>query len=147
MRQGVGRRGQQLVLMLYAVAMLGSVAMVGGPAINDHTINSDPGRALATVTGTAWLRTTVEYRDENGIYHSPPTGLLYPTGLGEGQRVWVAYARTEPELVKVEGREWTLSIIPALSVALLATLIATLLWWAVSRFPGGTSRSPKVRPE
>lgn len=147
MREGLRRRGQQLALMLYAVAMLGSVAMVAGPAINDRTINADPGRALATVTGTAWLRTTVEYRDEDGIYHSPPTGLLYPTGLGEGQRVWVAYAKTDPELVKVEGREWTLSIIPALSVAVLATLIAALLWWAVSRFIRGTSRSPKVRPE
>lgn len=141
------RRGRQLVLMLYAAAVLGSVAMVGGPALNDRTINADPGRALATVTGTDWLRTTVEYRDEDGIYHSPPTGLLYPTGLGEGQRVWVAYAKSDPDLVKVEGREWTLSVIPALSVALLATILAALLWWAVGSFARGAARSPKVLPE
>lgn len=147
MRERLVRRGRQLVLMLYAVTMLGSVAMVGGPALNDRAINSDPGRALATVTGTDWLRTTVEYRGEDGIYHSPPTGLLYPTGLGEGQRVWVEYAKSDPDLVKVEGRKWTLSVIPALSVALLATVLAALLWWAVGHFSGRGMRSPEVRPE
>lgn len=147
MRERIGRRGRQLVLVLYAVAMLGSVAMVAGPALNDRTIDSAPGRALATVTGTDWLRTTVEYRDEDGIYHSPPTGLLYPTGLGEGQRVWVTYATSDPDLVKVEGRKWTLSVIPALSVALLSTVLAALLWWAVSHFTRRATRSPKVRPE
>ena len=146
-RDRIGRRGRQLVLVFYAVAMLGSVAMIAGPALNDRVIGSDPGRALATVTGTGWLRTTVEYRDENGIYHSPPTGLLYPTGLGEGQRVWVTYAKSDPDLVKVEGREWTLSVIPALSVALLSTVLAALLWWAVSHFTRRAARSPKVRPE
>ncbi|WP_156229329.1 DUF3592 domain-containing protein [Corynebacterium comes] len=133
--------------MFYAVAMLGSVAMVVGPALNDRSINAEPGRALATVTGTDWLRTTVEYRDEDGIYHSPPTGLLYPTGLGEGQRVWVAYAKSDPDLVKVEGRQWTLAIIPALSVAFLATVLAALLWWAVDHSTRRATRSPKVRPE
>lgn len=147
MRERIRRRGRQLVLMLYAVAMLGSAAMVIGPFMNDTTINSDPGRALATVTGTDWLRTAVEYRDETGIYHSPLTGLLYPTGLGQGQRVWVAYAKTDPDLVKVEGREWTLSVIPALSVALLSTVIAALLWWAVGKITGQTGRSPRIRPE
>lgn len=139
-REVVGRRGRQLVLVLYAVVMLGAVAMVGGPLLNDRTINADPGRALATVTGTSWLRTTVEFRDEDGIYHSPSTGLLYPTGLGPGQRVWVTYAKETPDLVKVEGREWTLSVIPALSVAFVGTLAAGLLWWAVSYFS-----SPRVR--
>nr|WP_164546403.1 DUF3592 domain-containing protein [Corynebacterium hylobatis] len=143
----IGRRGRQLVLMLYAVAMLGSAAMVIGPFMNDTAINSDPGRALATVTGADWLRTAVEYRDEAGIYHSPPTGLLYPTGLGEGQRVWVTYAKADPDLVKVEGREWTLSVIPALSVALLSTVTAALLWWTVGKITGRSGRSPRIRPE
>jgi hypothetical protein len=146
-KERIGRRGRQLVLMLYAVAMLGSVSMVLGPLMNDAAINSDPGRALATVTGTDWLRTAVEYRDEAGIYHSPPTGLLYPTGLGEGQRVWVTYAKSDPDLVKVEGREWTLSVIPALSVTLLSTLVAALLWWAVGKFTGRVGRSPRIRLE
>ncbi|MDO5512335.1 DUF3592 domain-containing protein [Corynebacterium sp.] len=147
MRESIGRRGRQLVLLLYVAALLGVVSMVLGPALNDRAINADPGRALATVTGTSWLRTTIDYRDEDGIYHSPPTGLLYPTGLGEGQRVWVTYSKADPDLVKVEGREWTLSIIPALSVALVTTVVAAVLWWAVGRATRPRTRSPKVSPE
>lgn len=114
--------------------------MVIGPFLNDRTIAADPGRALAQVTDVGSFRTTVDFQDENGIFHSPATGLLYPTGLGEGQRVWVNYARTSPDLVKVEGREWTLSIIPALSVGAVATVIAGLLWLAVG-FIGGRTRT------
>ncbi|MHA2788018.1 DUF3592 domain-containing protein [Corynebacterium sp. S7] len=127
----VRRRLRQLILVLYAAAMIGAVGMVVGPALNDATIMSDPGRGMATVTGVTPIRTAVDYQDEEGRYHSPPTGLLYPTGLGQGQQVWVTYAKSNPELVKVEGRKWTLSIIPALSVAVVSTLLAVLAWWGV----------------
>lgn len=127
----IRRRARQLVIILYVAAILGCTATVMGAFINDRTIANDRGRALAQVTTVGSYRTTVDFQDENGIFHSPATGLLYPTGLGEGQRVWVNYAKSDPELVKVEGREWTLSIIPALSVGALATIIAGLLWMAV----------------
>ncbi|WP_342318972.1 DUF3592 domain-containing protein [Corynebacterium mayonis] len=127
------RRILQLIMLLYACAMLGAVSMVVGPALNDARIMSDPGRGLATVTDVSRTRTSVEYQDEEGLYHSPRYGLLYPTGLGEGQRVWVTYAQTDRDLVKVEGRGWTLAIVPALSVAATATLIAAVAWLAVSR--------------
>lgn len=127
------RRARQLVLVIYITAMLGVVAMVLGPFLNDRTIEDNPGRALAQVTNVGSFRTTVDYQDEKGLFHSPATGLLYPTGLGEGQRVWVNYAKSDPELVKVEGRKWTLSIIPALSVGAVATVIGAVLWLGVGR--------------
>ncbi|MDO5032386.1 MAG: DUF3592 domain-containing protein [Corynebacterium sp.] len=127
------RRLHQLILVLYAAALVGMVGMVIGAYLNDREINSNPGRALATVSSVDWMRTSVDYQDSEGIYHSPPTGLLYPTGLGEGQQVWVAYSRSNPDLVKVEGREWTLSLIPALSSVAVATAVAGALWWLVSR--------------
>ena len=127
----IRRRARQLVIVLYVATLLGCTATVMGAFFNDRTIANDRGRALAQVTTVGSYRTTVDFQDENGIFHSPATGLLYPTGLGEGQRVWVNYAKSNPELVKVEGREWTLSIIPALSVGALATIIAGLLWMAV----------------
>ncbi|WP_331253339.1 DUF3592 domain-containing protein [Corynebacterium minutissimum] len=123
------RRVRQIILVLYAAALVGMAGMVIGPFLNDRAINANPGRALATVTDVGRLRTFVDFQDGEGIYHSPPTGLLYPTGLGEGQQVWVLYAKNNPDLVKVEGREWTISIIPGLSSALVATLIAAALWW------------------
>lgn len=114
--------------------MLAVVAMVAGPAINDARIHADPGRGLATVTGTTWLRTDADYQDEDGLFHSPGSGLLYPTGLGEGQRVWVTYAKSDPELVKVEGRSWWLAVGPALSVAAVSTAVAAAAWFAIRRW-------------
>lgn len=118
------RRLLQLVVALYACALLAVVAMVLGPAINDARIAASPGRGMATVTEAGPLRTSVQYQDEQGRYHSPRYGVLYPSGLGEGQRVWVTYSTADPDLVKVEGRAWTLSIIPALSVAVVSTAVA-----------------------
>lgn len=126
-------RRDKLILALYLTFMAGAVAIVGGPAINDATIAADPGRGLATVTSVGPLRTAVEYQDEDGQVHSPRTGLLYPTGLGEGQHVWVTYAKSNPDLVKVEGRGWQLALKPALSVALVGTLVAALAWLAFAR--------------
>lgn len=141
MRPRILHRTRQGVIGAYVLALLGCAAMLLGPWINDRAIEQDPGRALATVTGvTAW-RTTVEYQDEQGMYHLPATGLLYPSGLGEGQNVWVTYARTDPDLVKVEGRGWSLAVIPAASVGIAATAVAALLWWVA----GVALRSPKVR--
>lgn len=129
----VRRRLQQLVLALYAAALLGAVAMVLGPAINDARIHADPGRGIATVLNVDPLRAAVEYEGEDGKLYAPRAGLLYPTGLGEGQQVWVTYAKSDPDLVKVEGRGWYLSLLPAGSVAVVATLIAAAGWYAVSR--------------
>ncbi|WKK62361.1 DUF3592 domain-containing protein [Corynebacterium sp. P8-C1] len=137
----VRRRLHQLIIVLYACAILGSVAMVAGPAYNDFTISRDPGRGIATVTGVGLTRTSVDYQDESGEFHSPQRGLLYPSGLGDGQQVWVTYAKSNPEIVKVEGRGWTLAIVPALSVGAVATLIAAAAWLGVSAL-GKKSRTP-----
>ena len=130
------RRLHQLIIVLYMCAMLGSVAMVAGPAYNDYMISRDPGRGIATVTGVSWTRTSVDYQDEQGQFHSPQRGLLYPSGLGDGQQVWVTYAKRDPEIVKVEGRGWTLAIVPALSVGAVSTLVAAAAWLGVNALSG-----------
>lgn len=135
------RRVRQLILMLYAAALVGMAGMVLGPFLNDRTITANSGRALATVTDVGRLRTFVDFQDGEGIYHTPTTGLLYPTGLGEGQQVWVLYAKNNPDLVKVEGREWTLSVIPALSSAVVATLIAGACWWGSGKINRNFARA------
>lgn len=131
------RRSYQVVLVLYVVALVGAVGMVVGPFLNDRAIDAEPARAMATVRGESWMHTYVGFQDGSGIYHSPPTGLLYPTGLGVGQKVWVEYRASDPDLVRVEGRRWTLSIVPALSVVVVATVVAALLWWLVGRLRRG----------
>lgn len=131
------RRLHQAVAVAFIAAIVGSIGMVLGPYLDDRTINENPGRALARVTCVGPLRTSVEYQDEEGLYRSPEPGLLYPTGLGQGQRVWVTYAKNDGDLVKVEGRTWWLSIIPALSVAVVSTVVAVLLWWCVDQIGRG----------
>lgn len=128
------RRAHQVVLALYAFATLGSVAMVAGPALNDARIQANPGRGTAIVTEAGPMRTFVEYQTEDGQLVSPPRGLLYPTGLGEGQQVWVTYDKTDPDLVKVEGRGWALALLPALSTWAVVTLVAAGAWFAVGRW-------------
>ncbi|WP_269508437.1 DUF3592 domain-containing protein [Corynebacterium faecium] len=128
------RRAHQVVLALYAFATLGSVAMVAGPALNDARIQANPGRGTAIVTEAGRMRTFVEYQTEDGQLVSPPRGLLYPTGLGEGQQVWVTYDKTDPDLVKVEGRGWALALLPALSMWAVATLVAAAAWFAAGRW-------------
>lgn len=134
------RRLHQLVLLLWIACLLGSVSMVAGAWLNDRTIAADPGRALARVTAVG-TPTTVDYQDEEGIFHSPQAGLLYPTGLGVGQRVWVTYAKSNPDLVKVEHRTWHLAVVPALSIAAVGSFIAIVLWALVSGL--GTLRRPQ----
>lgn len=132
----IRRRLQQLILGLYAAALLLAAAMVLGPAMNDAAIARDPGRGIATVTSVDRWRATVQYQDEDGRLHTPRSGVLYPTGLREGQRVWVTYAKDNPQLVKVEGRDWRLALLPAGSVALVASLVAVGAWLVVKNSRG-----------
>ena len=132
MNPRVRKRLNQLIMGLWAFAIVGCLGLSVGCYIDDHTIAADPGRALARVTNTSGARTTVDFRDEQGVYRSPPNGLLYPTGLSENQLVYVTYAKSNPNLVKVESRAWTLSLIPAASLMLASTLIAAALFAAVA---------------
>lgn len=135
------RRAHQAVMALYGCAVLGCVAMVAGPALHDAQIHANPGRGVATVTDQTRLRTYVEYETEDGRLVSPREGVLYPSGLGPGQQVWVTYAKNNTDLVKVEGRGWALSLIPALSVLAVATIIAALAWLAVGKIHVRFSRN------
>ncbi|WP_445228168.1 DUF3592 domain-containing protein [Corynebacterium sp. H78] len=106
---------------------------------------------MATVRHTSTLRTAVDFVDEEGEYRSPVNGLLYPVGLEQGQRVRVEYDRENPETVRVEGRRWTLSIIPALSILVVGLVIAIPLWWltvrATNRLLENSQDSTQAPPE
>src|SRR5699024_348710 len=101
MRYRVRRRVNQLIVALYAAALLASVAMVVGALINDIKIAADRQRALGTVIGVKCMRTGVECQAADGIYYQPSSGLLYPTGLAPGRQVWGTFSGDNPELVKV----------------------------------------------
>ena len=126
---GWPRRLRQLILFLLICLAVVCAGLVYGAWSDDRAIESDTGRAVAAVRHVGALRTAVDFIDETGEFRSPPSGLLYPVGLEEGQRVRVEYDRADPERVRVEGRRWTLSIIPALSIFVVGLLVAAPLWW------------------
>ena len=118
----MSRLYKQVVGIVWTFVLIMCGGMVGGAYLNDRTIEENPVRSLARVTSVG-MRTNVDFQDVHGTLQSP-SGLLYPTELSEGQRVWVRYNASRPELVKVDGRDWTLSLIPAGSVLFTATILA-----------------------
>lgn len=128
-RRGGPRRLRQLILFLLICLFVVAGGLVYGSWADDRAIEADTGRAVAAVRHVGALRTAVDFIDETGEFRSPPTGLLFPVGLEEGQRVRVEYDRAEPERVRVEGRRWTLSVVPALSIVVVGLIVAAPLWW------------------
>ncbi|MEZ2189802.1 DUF3592 domain-containing protein [Corynebacterium sp. CCM 9204] len=131
-RDRIRRRLHQLVILFWLSAMLMVSAMIIGPWLNDRAISADRGQAYATVTDAGWWRTTVEYRDENGLLRAPRGGVLYPSDLATGTGIWVDYDRGNPDLVKVSGRDFRRAIPPALLTATAASLIAATAWWLIA---------------
>lgn len=132
-RKTLHRRVDQALLAAYVLACVVCGALVGNAGVNDWQIAQDRGTATAEVLATG-SKTLVRFPDDEGRYHSPSTGLKYPGGLSVGQRVQVEYQRDDPDNVKVAGRGWTLSFLPALSTWLISTVVAGVLfglvrWW------------------
>lgn len=97
---------------------------------DDSAIESHLGTATATVESVAFDRTIIQYQTPDGIVHSPPTGVLYPSGLAAGQLVSIEYDATNPELTRVAGRTAALTLLPVGMTVLITWLVAgPLLWW------------------
>ena len=104
------------------------------------------GSATATVTEVTDRRAAVEFDSGGGRHARPVTGVFYPTGLIEGQRVQVEFRRANPDLVRVSGRSWTAAVLPALSVPAVLVPLAALAYAVAA--PGIHRRAPRVpRPE
>ncbi|SNT43626.1 DUF3592 domain-containing protein [Rhodococcoides kyotonense] len=91
---------------------------------NDRTITSDEGTATAEVLSAGRLRSAVSFVTPDGITHNPQLGVLYPTNLIAGQRIDVEYAESDPDLVRVSGRDASVAIIPAGSVVVVTWAVA-----------------------
>lgn len=98
---------------------------------NDHTISSDKGTAVAEVLSAGSLRSAISFVTPDGVTHNPELGVLYPTRLTAGQRIDVEYAKSEPDLVRVSGRDARVAIIPAGSVIAVTWLVALPILWFV----------------
>ncbi|MFE3290158.1 DUF3592 domain-containing protein [Rhodococcus sp. NPDC059234] len=100
---------------------------------NDHTISSDKGVATAEVLSAGARRSAVSFVTPDGVTHTPRLGVLYPTKLIAGQRIDVEYARSDPDLVRVAGRDARVALVPAGSVIVVTWLVALPVLWVVRR--------------
>nr|WP_233434440.1 DUF3592 domain-containing protein [Nocardia yamanashiensis] len=102
---------------------------------DDHLISSDKGVTSAEVLSAGRLRSAVIYVTPDGQTHNPKVGVLYPTKLTAGERINVEYRRSDPDLVRVAGRDASVAVIPAASVIVVAWAIAIPLLWLLGCSP------------
>lgn len=133
----VYRRLSQVVLGLIGVVVAISLGMLVTAGIDDLKLESNKATATAEVLSISATNTSVRFRDADENYHQPSTGLKYPSGLVEGQRVHVEYQADDPENVRVAGRKWTLAFRPALSTAVIALVVGAALWLGLRRWHYG----------
>lgn len=117
------RWARTAVLILVAVVTLQSVLLVAGAWRNDIAIERDMGVAEAEVLNAGFRRSTIEFVTPERITYRPELGVLYPSELATGMRIYVEYDKSDPDLVRVQHRTAVLAIIPAGSVMVVAWLV------------------------
>lgn len=132
MSPAVLRRVQQALLVVGAVITIMAIAIVAGAFRNDAQIEDHRETVVAEVVDASRLRATVNFQTQDGQFFSPRFGLLYPTELTVGQRILIDYDRTDPNLARPVGRTANLSIIPALSVAVIGWVIVIGLMFGIA---------------
>lgn len=134
-RRGL-RWAKAAVWVVMAVLTLQSVLLVAGAWRNDRQIERNLGVAEAEVLNAGPRRSTIEFVTPDRVTYRPELGVLYPSELADGMRIYVEYDRTDPNLVRVRDRSAVLAIIPAGSVAIAAWLVGGLALAALVRLDG-----------
>ncbi|GFG73304.1 DUF3592 domain-containing protein [Mycobacterium botniense] len=112
------------VLIAAGLVTLQSVLLVAGAWRNDLAIENNMGVAQAEVLSAGPRRSTIEFVTPDRITYRPELGVLYPSELATGMRIYVEYDKNDPNLVRVQHRNAKLAIIPAGSVAVVGWLVA-----------------------
>lgn len=140
-------RARRAVLTVAAAISILSVILVLGAWRNDRLIGSDTGTATAEVLSAGSLRSAISFVTPDGVTHNPELGVLYPTGLTVGQRIAVEYDRSDPDLVRVTGRDARVALVPAGSVIVVTWLIAApILLYLRRRAHGEAAADPIASP-
>lgn len=127
MNPTVQRYTQIVLLCVGAVVTTIAIVLVAGCYLNDSRIDANKGTVVADVVSADALHAAVTMQTPDGQIYSPRLGLLYPTELAVGERISVDYDITNPDLARPTGRDWTLSLIPALSIAFVGWLAVAVV--------------------
>jgi Protein of unknown function (DUF3592) len=112
------------ILIAACLVTLQSVLLVAGAWRNDRQIQRHMGVAEANVLNAGPRRSTIEFVTPDRVTYRPELGVLYPSELENGMRIYVEYDKNNPDLVRVKDRDASLAIIPAGSIAVVGWLIA-----------------------
>lgn len=118
------RRVRIVIWVAAFLVTLQSLLLVAGAWRNDHKIERNMGMAPAEVLDAGPRRSTIEFVTPDRVTYRPELGVLYPSELATGMRIYVEYDRNNPDLVRVQHRNAALAIIPAGSIAVVAWLVA-----------------------
>jgi hypothetical protein len=122
--QRVYRRIRIGIIIVACLVTLQSVLLVFGAWRNDRQIERHMGVAEANVLSAGPRRSTIEFVTPDRVTYRPELGVLYPSELDTGMRIYVEYDKNNPDLVRVQHRNASLAIIPAGSIAVVGWLIA-----------------------
>lgn len=120
----VFRRLRIGIVAAAALVTLQSVLLVVGAWRNDQQIENNLGVAEATVLDAGQRRSTIEFVTPDRVTYRPELGVLYPSELENGMRIYVEYDTTDPDLVRVQHRNAALAIVPAGSIAVVGCVVA-----------------------
>jgi hypothetical protein len=120
------------VLIVAALVTLQSMLLVAGAWRDDLAISHHMGVAQAEVLSAGPRRSTIEFVTPERVTYRPELGVLYPSHLATGMRIYVEYHKNDPNLVRVQHRNAGLAIIPAGSIAVVAWLGAAALLVALA---------------
>ena len=112
------------ILIVTGLVTLQSVLLVVGAWRDDLAIRNNMGVAQAEVLSAGPRRSTIEFVTPERVTYRPELGVLYPSELSTGMRIYVEYNKRDPNLVRVQHRNAGLAIIPAGSIAVVAWLVA-----------------------
>jgi len=122
--QRVIRRIRIGIVLVACLVTLQSALMVMGAWRDDRQIERHMGVAAAEVLSAGPRRSTIEFVTPDRVTYRPELGVLYPSELETGMRIYVEYDTNNPDLVRVRDRNASLAIIPAGSIAVVGWLIA-----------------------
>lgn len=128
----VMRRIKFGIVVAACLVTLQSVLLVAGAWRNDRQIERHMGVAQAEVLSAGPRRSTIEFVTPDRVTYRPELGVLYPSELSDGMRIYVEYDRNNPNLVRVQHRNAALAIIPAGSIAVVGWLAAAGLLAALT---------------
>lgn len=124
LRAKVFRRIRIGIVVAACLVTLQSVLLVVGAWRNDQQIERHLGVAEATVLDAGQRRSTIEFVTPDRVTYRPELGVLYPSELEDGMRIYVEYDTNNPDLVRVQHRNAALAIVPAGSIAVVGWLVA-----------------------